>query len=59
MYKYLELFFNFETDKKDHKDLLFSSLQSMLKAVDSLQINPRNKPLLYDRYVVSSPGIRK
>ena len=37
----------------DHKSLLLSSLQNMLKTVDSLHIHPKNKLLLYDRCILS------
>ena len=40
-------------DNKDHKEILRSSLQTMLKTVDSLYIHPKNKLLLYHRYVLS------
>ena len=52
-FKYLGRFFNFEMDNNDKKSLLLSSLQNMLKTVDSLHIHPKNKLLLYDRYVLS------
>ena len=52
-FKYLGRFFNFDMDNKDHKDILLSNLLAMLKNIDSLTIHPRNKLLLYDRYVLS------
>ena len=52
-FKYLGRFFNFDMDNKDHKETLKSSLQSMLRTVDSLHVHPRNKLLLYHRYILS------
>ena len=52
-FKYLGRYFNFDMDNKDHKELVKSSLQTMLKTIDSLNIHPRNRLLLYDRYVLS------
>ena len=39
-FKYLGRFFNFDVSNKDHKDLALSTLQTMLKAIDSLSIHP-------------------
>ena len=52
-FKYLGRFFNFEMNNKYHKDLLLSSLHDMLQTVDSLHIHPKNKLLLYHRYILS------
>ena len=52
-FKYLGRFFNFDMDNKDHKEILKSSLQTMFKIMDSLYIHPKNKLLLYHRYVLS------
>ena len=52
-FKYLGRFFNFEMSNKDHQDLLLSSLHDMLQTVDSLHIHPKNKLLLYHRYILS------
>ena len=46
-FKYLGHLFNFEMDNTDQNDLLSSSIQSMLKAVDSGRIHPRNKLFRY------------
>ena len=40
-------------DNNYHKSLLLTSLQNMLKSIDSLHIHPKNKLLRYDRYVLS------
>ena len=52
-FKYLGRFFNFDIDNKDHEEILKSSLQTMLKTVDSLYIHPKNKLLLYHLYSLS------
>ena len=50
--KCLGRFFNFDMDTKDHKEIM-PFLQTMLNTVDSLYILPKNKLLLYHRYVLS------
>ena len=40
-FKYLGRFFNDDMDNKDHKEILKSSLQTILKTVDSLYIHPK------------------
>ena len=52
-FKYLGRYFNFDMDNKEHKDLVQSNLQTMLKKSNSLNNHPRNKLLLYDIYVLS------
>ena len=52
-FKYLGRFFNFEMNNKYQKDLLLSSLHDMLQTVNSLHIHPKNKLLLYHRYILS------
>ena len=51
-FKYFGRFFNIDMDIKDHKDILLSTLLAMLKNIESLTIPPRDKLLLYDRYVL-------
>ena len=52
-FKYHGRYFNFDMNRKDHKDLALLNLQVMLKAIDSLSIHPNSKLLLYGRYVLS------
>ena len=52
-FKHLGRFFNLEMDNNDHESLHLSSLQNMLKTVDSLHIHPKNKLLIYNRYILS------
>ena len=53
-FNYLGRFFNFYMNNKDHKDLHLSSLHDMLQIVGSLHIHPKNKLLLYHRYILST-----
>ena len=52
-FKYLGRYFNFEMDNEKDKVHLKSSLLDMMKLIDSLRILPRNRLLLYQRYVLS------
>ena len=52
-FKYLGRYFNFEMDNEKHKDHLKSCLLDMMKLIDSLRILPKNRLLLYQRYVLS------
>ena len=52
-FKYLGRYFNFEMGNKVHKEKLQSSLVDMLTNIDSLSILPKNKLLLYQRYLLS------
>ena len=40
-------------DNKDHKDFLISNLHALLKKIETLNIHPRNKLLLNNRYLLS------
>ena len=40
-------------DNKDNKDILLSTRLAMFENIESLTFHPRNKLLLYDRYVLS------
>ena len=51
-FKYLGRYFNFEMDNKVHKEKLQSSLVDMLTNNDSLSLLPKNKLLLYQRYLL-------
>ena len=51
--KYLGRYFNFVMDNKDHKELIKLILQTFLKTIESLNIHPRNRLMLYDRYFLS------
>ena len=51
--KYLGRYFNFEMDKKVHKEKLQCSLVDMVTNIDSLSILLKNKLLMYKRYLLS------
>ena len=52
-FKYLGHYFNVEMDKEVHKEKLKSSLLDMLTRIDALPVLPKNKLLLYQRYILS------
>ena len=52
-FRYLGRYFNFEMDNENHKVHLKSSLLDMMNLIDSLRILPKNRLLLYQRYVLS------
>ena len=52
-FKYLGRYFTFEMDNEKHKEHLKSCLLDMMKLIDSLRILPKNRLLLYQRYVLS------
>ena len=52
-FKYLGRYFKFEMDNTMHKEKLESSLSDMLYRIDALRVLPKNKILLYQRYILS------
>ena len=52
-FKYLGRFFDFEMTNGSHKERLLSMFPSLLKEIDDLPLHPKNKLLLYHRYVLS------
>ena len=52
-FKYLGRYFNFEMNNEIHKEKLKSSLPDMLTRIDALPVLPKNKLLLYQRYILS------
>ena len=52
-FKYLRRFFDFEMTNGSHKEKLLSMFPSLLKEIDDLPLHPKNKLLLYHRYVLS------
>ena len=52
-FKYLGRYFNFNMDNHEHKSQLESLLSDLLNKIDTLRILPKNKLLLYHRYVLS------
>ena len=52
-FKYLDRYFNFEMGNNVHKENLQSTLPDLLKSIDSLSIQLKNRQLLYQRYILS------
>ena len=50
---YLGRYFDFNMTNKDHKDILLSTPNELLNTIDKLPLHPKNKILLYQRYVLS------
>ena len=52
-FKYLGGFFNFSLDNTDHMSALLSIINDLVMKVDCLPCHPKNKLLLYHRFVLS------
>ena len=50
---YLGHYFDFEMSSNDHKTFLTSELNKLLEEVDKLLLHPKNKLLVYQRYILS------
>ena len=50
---YLGRYFDFNMTNKDHKNILLSKTNELLNTIDNLPLHPKNKILLYQRYVLS------
>ena len=50
---YLGRCFDFNITNKDHKDILLSKTNELFNTIDNLALHPKNKILLYQRYVLS------
>ena len=50
---YLGRYFEFEMSSNDHKTFLTSELNKLLEAVDKLPLQPKNKLLIYQHYILS------
>ena len=50
-FKYLSHWYNFEMDNAEHKANIIQLTNDILMKTDSLPLNPRNKILLYLRYL--------
>ena len=50
---YLGRYFNYEMTNNEHKSELVSLLTGLMKEIDLKPLHPRNKILLYSRYVLS------
>ena len=52
-FKYLGKYFDYEMSDKDHKEELLSKVKEMLEIIDSLPLHPKNKLLIYSRFLLS------
>ena len=50
-FKYLGRWYNFEMDNAEHKANIIQLTNDILMKIDSLPLHPRNKILLYSRYL--------
>ena len=53
-FKYLGRFFDFNMTDKDHKSELISLIDELMSDIDLKPLHPKNKLLLYNRYVLST-----
>ena len=51
---YLGRYFDFNMTDDEHKSELTSKLKEYLEKIDGLDIHPRNKILIYQKYVLES-----
>ena len=52
-FKYLGGYFNFTMDNSDHMSTLLNSIHDLMVKIDCLPCHPKNKLLLYHRFVLS------
>ena len=52
-FKYLGRYFDFNMSNDKHKENLINNTKDLLAAIDVLPIHPRNKLLIYHRYLLS------
>ena len=52
-FKYIGRFINFSMDNTDHMSVLLSTINDLMRKVDCLPCHPKNKLLLYHRFVLS------
>ena len=52
-FKYLGRFFTFTMDNCQHKSILLDTLSDLLNNIDVIPCHPKNKLLLYHRYILS------
>ena len=50
-FSYLGRYFDFEMSSNDQKTFLTSELNKLVEVVDKLQLHPKNKLLIYQRYI--------
>lgn len=52
-FRYLGRYFNFNMSDEDHKSELYDTLTNTMNEIDELPLHPKNKILMYNRYVLS------
>ena len=52
-FKYLGRYFNFHMDNSDHMSILLDTINDLVLKIDCLLCHPKNKLLLYHRFVLS------
>ena len=52
-FTYLGRHFDYKTTNNQHKDDLLSDTKNIMKKIDDLPLHPKNKMLVYQRYVLS------
>ena len=53
-FKYLGHFFDFDMSNEMHKSKLLSRVSTFMTGIDDLPLHPKNRLLVYHRYVLSS-----
>ena len=52
-FKYLGRYFSFSMDNVEHRSMLLETINDLLCTIDKIPCHPKNKLLLYHRYVLS------
>ena len=52
-FTYLGRHFDYKTTNNQHKEDLLSDTKNIMKKIDDLPLHPKNKMLIYQRYVLS------
>ena len=52
-FKYLGRYFNFSMDNQNHLSEILDLLTNLMKQIDGIPCHPKNKLLLYHRFVLS------
>ena len=52
-FKYLGRYFSFSMDNVEHRSILLETINNLLCRIDKIPCHPKNKLLLYHRYVLS------
>ncbi|CAB3990591.1 Retrovirus-related Pol poly from type-1 retrotransposable element R2 [Paramuricea clavata] len=55
-FRYLGKYFNFSMSEKEHKQELITLMDDIMSEIDLKPLHPKNKLLLYSRYLLSKPS---